>query len=150
LIEAFRSENGFHDLFGHSENRAVAVTTVDGEMIFGSSGRSPTFTDADRRDAEQVRAILIGKYPDVMNTQNIGQFPNDALFHAEANVLMRAANRFGGSLSGRELEVHVDRPMCRSCEEVLPLLSRELGNPTVRIYDKTDRMLIFRDGSWVR
>ena len=47
LIEAFRSENGFHDLFGYSANRAIAVTTVDGEMIFGSSGRSPTFTDAD-------------------------------------------------------------------------------------------------------
>jgi hypothetical protein len=150
LIETFRSENGFRDLFGYSESRAVALTTLDGEPIFGSSGRSPTFTDADGREAERVRAILIAKYPDEMNTSNIGQFQNDALFHAESNVLMRAAKKNGGSLTGRNLEVHVDRALCRRCETVLPLLSRELGHPTVRFFDTSGRVLILRNGSWVR
>ncbi len=148
LIEAFRSENGFRDLFGYSANRAVAVTTVDGETIFGSSGRSPTFSDVDRYDAELMRSILVEKRPDVMNTGNLGQFPNDALFHAEANVLMRAARKSGGSLAGRELEVHVDRPMCESCKRVLPLLALEIGNPTVRFVDNRGTMLVLRDGSW--
>lgn len=150
LIEAFRSGNGFEDMFGYSSNRTVAVTTVDGETIFGSSGRSPTFTDADGRDSERMRAALVQKYPDLMNTQNLGQFPNDALYHAEANILMRAAKRFGGSLAGKELEVYVDRPLCRSCEKVLPLLSKELGSPTVKIFDGTNRVLILRNGSWTR
>lgn len=150
LIEAFRSENGFRDMFGYSANRAVAVTTVDGETIFGSSGQSPTFTGADRRDAERMRAILVEKYPDVMSTGNIGQFPNDALFHAEANVLMRAARRFDGSLAGRELEVHVDRTMCLSCREVLPLLSRELGSPTVTFIDRDGFAMTMRNGNWAK
>ena len=136
-------------MFGYSSNRTVAVTTVDGEAIFGSSDRSPTFTDADGRDAERMRGILVEKSPDVMNTRNLGQIPNDALFHAEANVLMRAARKFGGSLAGRELEVHVDRPMCGGCKDVLPLLAREIGNPTVRFVDKRGTVLISCNGSWV-
>ncbi len=96
-----------------------------------------------------MRTILVEKRPDVMNTRNLGQIPNDALFHAEANVLMRAARKLGGSLAGRELEVHVDRPMCGSCKRVLPLLASEIGNPTVRFMDNRGTTLILRNGIWV-
>jgi hypothetical protein len=85
-----------------------------------------------------------------MNTQNIGQAPNNALFHAESNILMRAARKYGGSLAGKEFDVYVDRRLCRSCERVLPLLSRELGNPTVRFFDGSGRTLMLRDGAWVK
>ena len=137
-------------MFGYSSNRTVAVTTVDGETIFGSSGRSPTFTDADGHDSERMRAALVQKYPDLMNTQNFGQCPNDALYHAEANILMRAAKRFGGSLAGRELEVYVDRTMCPSCRIVLPLLSRELGNPAVTFIDNGGSVMRLHNGSWIK
>ena len=55
-----------------------------------------------RRDmARDMRSRLIERYPDVMATGNIGHKPNDALFHAEANALLRAAEPSGGSLAGR-------------------------------------------------
>jgi hypothetical protein len=124
------------------------VTNIDGADIFGSSSKWPSYTDADDRDATQMRAALVEKHPDVMNTRNIGQAPNDALFHAESNILMRAARKYGGSLAGREFDVYVERPMCSSCKKVLPLLSRELGNPTVRFIDKRGTVLTLRGGLW--
>jgi hypothetical protein len=46
MIEAYRSENGLWDLFGHKRG-AVTVTTVDGTDIFGSNSGSPTYTASD-------------------------------------------------------------------------------------------------------
>jgi hypothetical protein len=150
LIDAFRKATDVPDFFDRiSSDRTVAVSNIGGEDIFGSSSKWPSYTDADDRDATQMRDILIDKHPDVMNTQNIGQAPNNALFHAESNILMRAARKYDGSLAGKEFDVYVDRPMCNSCRKVLPLLSRELGNPTVRFIDKSGTMLMLRGGSWV-
>lgn len=39
----------------------------------------------------------------MMATGNIGPKPNDALFHAEANALLRAAEPYGGTLAGRAI-----------------------------------------------
>ncbi|NVN87027.1 MAG: hypothetical protein HXX15_13180 [Rhodopseudomonas sp.] len=111
LIEAYRSENGLRDLFGRNEG-TVAFTQIDGHDIFGSNSSSPTYTSTDRRDAETMRDRLIAKYPDDMETELVGRMPNDALFHAESNVLMRASREFGGTLQGRDMVVVVDRPMC--------------------------------------
>jgi hypothetical protein len=78
-----------------------------------------------------LRDSLLEKYPDVMDIDNIGRRPNDAVFHAEANVLLRAARENGGTLAGVTLEVLSDRPLCPSCREVLPYVGLELGNPVL-------------------
>lgn len=88
--------------------------------------------------------------PDIMATGNVGHKPNDALFHAEANALLRAAEPYGGSLAGRTIEMRVDRPLCPSCDAALPYLGTQIGNPTVRIIDGAGDIWIMRDGMWVR
>jgi hypothetical protein len=75
----------------------VAITTFRGEPVFGVNSRSPAYTEADERAAHLARDILIRRHPDVMETSNIGRYPNDALFHAEATVLFRAARMNGGN-----------------------------------------------------
>ena len=97
-----------------------------------------------------MRSRLIERYPDIMATGNVGRKPNDALFHAEANALLRAAEPFGGSLAGRTIEMRVDRELCPSCRRVLPSLGAEIGNPTVRIIDGPGATWIMRDGTWIR
>ena len=95
-----------------------------------------------------MRDNLLISDPDVMSTDNTGYKPNDAIYHAEATALMRAARKNGGSLYGRDLELYVDRPMCGGCEVVLPLVSRELGYPTVRLTDISGRRRTLRYGVW--
>jgi hypothetical protein len=102
----------------------------------------------DRFAAARMRNALIRKYPDVMKQDNIGQKPNDALFHAETTVLLRAARQNGGTLKGRTIEVYVDRSMCGSCEKVLPKVGVELGNPTVTFVDRAGRSRTMKDGDW--
>ena len=97
-----------------------------------------------------MRGILIEKYPDVMKQDNVGEKPNDALFHAEATILFRAARENGGTFAGRTLEVFADRPMCDSCKKVLPYVGLELGNPTVAFIDPTGLRLTMRNGTWVK
>ncbi len=58
LIEAYRSENGLFDLFGHRDG-AVAHTTIDGKDIFGANSTSPTYTSSDFRAAENLRDTLV-------------------------------------------------------------------------------------------
>ena len=83
-----------------------------------------------------------------MKTDNIGWKPNDALYHAETTALLRAAGANGGSLSGRTLEIYVDREMCRSCDKILPLVNQEIGNPTVNFKDKHGARRTLRNGIW--
>ena len=147
LIDSYRSENGLWDLFGQRRG-TVTVTTFNGKHIFGSNSDSPTYTRADRALAVGVRRVLIQKYPDVMKTDNIGQIPNNAVFHAEATVLLRAARENGGTLAGQTLEVFADRVMCDSCKKVLPKLGFELGNPTVTFVDNVGKRLTMRNGKW--
>jgi type II secretory pathway pseudopilin PulG len=145
VMEAYRSENGLFDLFGNRDG-TVAYTTIDDKDIFGANSNSPTYTPTDRREAEQMRDTLLSKYPDVMNTTSIGKMPNDAVFHAESNVLLRAARENGGTLAGRSLDVFVDSKMCNNCEQVIPLVGLELGNPTITVVDTTKVSRTFRDG----
>lgn len=149
VIEAYRSENGLRDLFGHRKG-VIAFTTIDGIDVFGANSSSPAYTSADKAAAVRLRDILVEKYPDGFSTKNVGQIPNDALFHAETTVLLRAAAREkGGNLAGRTLTVHVDDHLCNSCEAVLPYVGLELGNPTVTFVDLNGSTKTMRDGAWL-
>jgi hypothetical protein len=145
LIEAFRSKNGLRDLFGHRVG-TVAVTTIDGKDIFGSNSKSPTYTSADHAAAVRMRNILSQKYPEMINADNAGQMPSNALFHAEATSLLRAARANGGSLAGRTIEIFVDDEICNNCKLILPKVAAELGNPTVTVTDNVGQKLTMRDG----
>jgi hypothetical protein len=96
-----------------------------------------------------MRAILLEKYPnDPMATLNRGFKPNDAVYHAEATLILRFASRSGGDLSGRDITMVTSQRMCESCKDVLPLIARELGNPRVRIMDGSNRVLESFNGVW--
>lgn len=77
----------------------------------------------------------MAKYPDAMRADNVGRTPNNALFHAETNVLLRAAEANGGNLAGKSLDIYVDRKLCANCERVVPLVGLELGNPSLTYVD---------------
>jgi hypothetical protein len=143
VMEAYRSENFLFDLFGN-KGGAVAVTTIDDKDIFGSNSTSLTYTNADFRAATELRDKLVEKYPE-LKTDNLGYAPNNALFHAETNVLLRAAEANGGTLAGRSLDIYVDRKLCRNCEEMIPLVGTELGNPTLTYVDP-DTIYSIADG----
>jgi hypothetical protein len=148
MIEAYRSKNGLRDLFNHKTG-TVAWIRLDGKDIFGSNSDSPTYSRIDRVAAEAMRGGLLEKYPEVMNSDNIGRMPNNAIFHAETTALLRAARENGGTLAGRTMEVYVDDIVCNNCELVLPKVGLELGNPTVTFIDRTGRTLTMRDGKWL-
>ena len=119
-------------------------------MFLGVNSAAQGYSFRDLNEAVQLRGKLIEKYPQVMSTDNIGQFPNDALFHSEMTCLLRAARANGGTLAAQIVEVQVDREMCPSCEQILPLIGLELGNPTVKFIDPLGRTRIMRDGDWLR
>jgi len=96
-----------------------------------------------------LRDKLLEKYPDVMDTKDIGRRPNDALFHAETTVLLRAARANGGNLVGQSLVVHSDRPLCQSCEKLLPYVGLELGNPIVTFVEPRGHTKAMHNGSWL-
>jgi hypothetical protein len=147
-IEAFRQENSLFDLFG-GRTGTVSYTTLDGVEIFGSNSTSPTYTSRDRAAALELRAKLIDQYPDVMDTDDPGRRPNDAVFHAETTALLRAARANGGTLAGKNLDVHVDRILCPSCQTVLPYVGVEIGNPIVTFVDPKGKRMTMKNGSWV-
>jgi hypothetical protein len=151
LIDAFRENNQLRDFFGEDVG-TVAVTSLDDKYVYGfNSGiteYSGQYTDSDGAAADELRSRMLAKYPEEMATRNIGAMPNNALYHAEATVLLRAARENGGSLSGKNLVVVVDKPVCLSCQTLLPLVGMELGNPTVTFVDPYGEISIMRNGSW--
>jgi hypothetical protein len=147
-IEAYRKDNLFIDLF-QSRIGTVSYTELNGEGIFGSNSTSPTYTSHDRAAATVLRDRLVEKYPAVMNTDQLGRRPNEALFHAETTILLRASRASGGSVSGRTLEIYSDRRLCSSCESVLPYVGIELGNPSVIFIQPNGQRRTMRNGSWV-
>lgn len=148
-IEAFRSENGLHDLFHHKIG-VVTYAEVDGKQYFGTNSRSFLFDRADRADTEQLRDILLTKYPERFDLDdNISGAPKNALYHAETNILLRLARDNAGTLAGRKLEIFTDTPLCGNCRSVLPYVGKELGNPTVTFVGPNGRRDTMRDGAWV-
>jgi hypothetical protein len=148
-IEAYRSKNLLYDLFGR-KRAAVSVTTLNGEEIFGSNSTSPTYSAIDFQEATILRDRYLQTRPDLADRGNTGYKPNDAFYHAEATVLLRAARANGGTLAGQTLEVIGDTRMCRSCEKILPFVGEQLGNPTVTFIDPNGRRRTMRDGVWVK
>lgn len=152
LIEAFRKEHLLFDFFGEKVG-TVAVTSLDDQHLYGfNSGIaefSGQYTERDKAAADELRDRLIEKYPEVMKTENIGSRPNDALYHAETNLLLRAWRENGETLEGRELVVLVDRMLCRSCDTVLPKVGLELGNPRITFVGPTGFARTMRDGRWL-
>lgn len=153
LIDAYRRQQGL-DLLGDPiwsrEQNTVATCKVGDVPLIGTNCGSITYTQQDQATAEQWRDRLVHSYPTVMNTEKIGGFPNDAVFHAEATCLFRAARANGGTLAGQTIEVHADRPMCFRCKKVLPYIGLELGNPTVTFFDPDGWVRTMRDGVWVK
>jgi hypothetical protein len=154
-IDAYRSINNGPDLFGRpmwpQNEDTVAATRIDGQLYFGINSLAPGYSDADRNEANRMRDTLIDKYPTAMTTGDIGRFPNDAVYHAEATVLLRAARDSGGSLANREFEIYVDREMCWRCEKIIPSIGLELGNPLViYVNTKTGERQTLLNGRWPR
>jgi hypothetical protein len=93
---------------------------------------------------------LVKKYPTTFNAENLGTAPSNALFHAETTVLLRAAKQAGGTLAGRTLTVYGDTRVCRNCQQVLPYVGLELGNPRVKFVDPDGSIRMMRGGSWMK
>ena len=125
-IDLYRS---IHDM--PAGQGTVAYGEIDGTPFLGVNSRAPGYTDADRAAADQMRDTLLAKYPEVMNTDNIGRMPNDALYHAEATTLLRAAQANGGMLGGRTFEIHMDRPL-QAAERCCHLWERSWATPLLR------------------
>jgi hypothetical protein len=148
-IKLFRDQNLLHDLFGQKDG-TVTYTKINDAAIYGVNSDSPEYKDRDVVAAEGLRGDLIAKYPGDMATENPGQMPNNAVFHAETTALLRAARANGGSLANQNLEVHVDRPMCPSCDRILPIVGLELGDPTVTFIGPSGVPKTMRGGGWTR
>jgi hypothetical protein len=146
ILQKRRSDNLLYDLFGKPRG-AVSMVEIDGEPFYGSSSGLPLYTSRDRAEADAMRDILLQKYPDLVGS-NIGEKPMDGLYHAEANALLRAARDRRELLAGRKLEVVTDRPMCPSCQRILPKIGLELGNPTVTFIGPRGEFRTMRDGRW--
>lgn len=153
LIKTYRTLNNSRDLFGKEtwprDRGTVAVTTINRIPIVGINSGVPTFKARDQRAADIARDTLVAKYPDVMNTRNIGQMPNNALYHAEATILLRAERAQRASLFGHKITVRSDRNMCGSCKRVLPKLGLELGNPTVTFINPNGTTRTMWNGKWI-
>jgi hypothetical protein len=147
-IEAYRSGNGLRDLFGRIDG-TVSYTQLNGKDIFGSNSTSPTYDAVDRAAADATRDAFQKDYPETFDRENIGRMPNNALYHAETTVLLRAARENGGTLTGKTLEVYVDNPMCNNCDVVLPYVGLRVGNPTVTFIDSNKAVNTMRDGRWI-
>lgn len=145
LIDVFRRENGQLELFGDRRG-AVTVTTIDGRQIYGSNPNLGEWRSIDRSEADRLRAIVVQKHPELADPDNIGRRPLNAFYHAETNVLVRAARQHGGSLAGRTLEVFGDRELCNNCKEILPYVGLELGNPTVTFIEPDGTRWKMRNG----
>jgi hypothetical protein len=148
IIETLRTDNLLYDLFGRPRG-TVSMLEIEGRTFFGSNSRLwPLYKSQDRVEAEQLRTVLVRKYPDLVRN-NEGQAPLDAVYHAETNVLLRAAREFGGTLAGRRLEVVTDKRMCPSCPDILPKLGLEIGNPTVTFIGPRGQVRTMQDGKWL-
>ena len=127
----------------------IALGEMDGKLYFGVNSSSPGYTTTDEKMATAMRDVMIEAYPEIMSTTNRGWKPNDALYHAEATMLLRAATKNGGKLTGKTITIRVDRNLCGSCEIVLPALSEKLGNPRIEIIGPNGGKWILVNGKWI-
>jgi hypothetical protein len=153
LIAAYRANADRYWLFGArplDKNDAVSMAVFNGQPEFGVNSTSRAYRFSDLIEASRTVRELVARYPEIMKTENIGQKPNDALYHAEATLLLRLANKNGGMLAGHEIEIYVDKEVCpESCRPVLPYLGLKLGNPRVTFVETTSGFRVtMQDGKW--
>lgn len=150
----YRRLLGMPELYGPVATRSgegtVAYAEIDGEPIVGVNSKAPGYTEQDRADANRMRDVLMKKYPGIMNVENPGRIPNNALFHGETTAFLRAARKHQGSLVGKTIIIEVDRQMCGACRLILPKIGLELGNPTVTFRDGRGNRRTMRNGKWER
>jgi len=152
-IEAIYRELASWDLFGHQnpDEVTVAVTTIDGRRdIHGTSSRYGDWRTIDHVEVRRLRTVILRRNPHLAKGPGITEIPLDAFYHAETNLLLRAARENGGSLAGQTFDVFVDNETCPGCRTILGYVGRELGNPTVAfINSRTGRVMgVVRDGKW--
>jgi hypothetical protein len=147
IFKALRARELLNDLFGN-ELGVVARLELNGQEVWGVNSESSGYTSADDAAARRMRSSLMKSYQGLMNVDNIGQHPNDALFHAETTALLRAAKKNGGTLAGLTLEVFVEKAPCPSCGKLLPYVGLELGNPTVTFVPRIGERVTMRNGKW--
>ena len=61
---------------------------------------------------------------------------------------MRWARKLGTSLEGKKIEIAIDRRLCRSCDQVLPRIGLELGDPEVTVIYPNGVHRTMRGGRW--
>lgn len=95
--DEFRDSVGMPTLGGVPARRksdgTVARAVMDGRIVYGVNSDSPDYTPFDFASAVALRQQLLLYDSDVMSVNNIGQKPNDALFHAESTSIMRFVSR---------------------------------------------------------
>jgi len=152
VIEAIHRELAKWDLFGHHDpdDVTVTVTVVDGKVFHGTSSDFGDWKAIDHAEAYRLRAIMVRRFPHQATGRALGQWPLNALFHAETNLLLRVARENGGTLAGRTLDVFVDGRTCSGCRRVLGDVAQELGNPTLTFIDaRTGQVIgVVRQGRW--
>jgi hypothetical protein len=152
-IEAVYRELASWDLFGYQnpDEVTVAVTTIDGRRdIHGTSSKYGDWRAIDHVEVRRLRAIILRRNPHLAKGPGLTNIPLDAFYHAETNLLLRAARENRGSLAGQTFDVYVDNETCPSCKKVLGYVGLELGNPTVAFINaRTGRVMgVVRDGKW--
>jgi hypothetical protein len=152
LIEAVYRELASWDLFGenNSDKVTVAVTRIEGRDFSGTSSKYGDWTAIDDAEVRRLQTVLVQRFPHQARGRALTQYPLGVLYHAETNVLLRAARANGGTLAGRTLEVFVDGVTCNNCRRVLGHVGHALGNPTVTfINSRTGRVMgVVRNGRW--
>src|SRR5262245_37985600 len=71
LFDAVRTRERLNDMLGDKEGVVVAWTEINGEEVFGVNSDSHAYGSDDDAAARRLRAILIEKYPRLMQTVDI-------------------------------------------------------------------------------
>lgn len=114
------------------------------ELSFGSNSRLPLYKSRDRAEADQLRNILVRKYPELVRN-NEGQWPCSLSCRNECFASRR--ERVWGH--ARRSEVVVDKRMCPSCPDILPKVGLEIGNPMVTFIGPRGQVRTMQDGKWL-
>ncbi len=70
-----------------------------------------------------------------------------SLFHAEVHALIRAHEKNGGKMP-EEIEMHVDRYSCATCQKNLPILTEQMGIKKLTLKFKDGRSAEISDGTF--
>ena len=84
-----------------------------------------------------------------MNTKDIGQRPNDAVFHAETNLLLRAARSSGGTLESQSLEVFLIEICVGVAQPSYPMLASRSAILQSPSWGPTGLSRTMRNGAWI-